>query len=438
MKRSITLIAGILAVTLAGTVVVAQPRNGGRRRDDQRRPDRNDRSRRGHPQKYSIEQACSDRAQLHTIAFNGVAFLTGEFGASTFMPPGKVCDYFGFQYMRDIDAAQKGHNPIFLNRVAGNVLHILNDKQKGMFAALAEEQAPRLEALARMRLPLIKAFHLAADGKVPAGSKGLNQQAVEAHVTEVFACDMELSIRRAQVMTQVYKSLTATQKDYLGKMKFGDFNTWPEMDERGKLKRPGRDKSKLFNVAYMTYASEFFSWVKGSIKADVYFCPERHGTYFGGFYMKDMPIMGKRDMDISMTVTGDSGEAFVEDILTAKQSREINAIPAWQKGYLAKMVTTRQAIAVELRKLLTGENIDKPKLMALGKTYGRLDGRVSWKYATVFAAIGRTLTARQRTDLIKLRNLTGYRIAPYYIYSRGRDDKPDLSKANSLFFPPAK
>ena len=65
------------------------------------------------PLPYSLEQATSDEAQLHTIAFNGLAFLTGEFGADTFIPPGKVCDFFGFQYMRDIDEAHKGHNPVF-------------------------------------------------------------------------------------------------------------------------------------------------------------------------------------------------------------------------------------------------------------------------------------------------------------------------------------
>jgi len=367
-----------------------------------------------------------------------VAFLTGEFGASAFIPPGKVCDYFGFQYMRDIDTAQKGHNPIFLNRVAGNVLHILNNGQKELFLDLAEEQAPQLEALARMRLPLIKAFHINADGKTPSGSKGLDQQAVEAHVGEIFARDMELSIRRAEVMARVYRSLTTKQKAYLDKMKFGDFSTWPETDERGKLRRRGRGKSKLLNVAYMTYASEFFSWVKGSVKADVYFCPERHGTYFGGFYMKDMPIMGKRDMDISTSLTGRSGQTFVEDILTSAQSREINAIPEWQAEYLAQMVTTRRAIATELRKLLANQSINKPKLIKLGQDYGRLDGRVSWKYATAFAAIKRTLTDSQKAQLVKLRNLKGYEIAPYYIYSRGRYDKPDLSKANSLFFPPAR
>jgi hypothetical protein len=50
--------------------------------------------------KYSLEQAISDRAQLNTIAFDGLAFLTGDFGYDTFLPPGKVSDYFGFQYIQ--------------------------------------------------------------------------------------------------------------------------------------------------------------------------------------------------------------------------------------------------------------------------------------------------------------------------------------------------
>ena len=38
--------------------------------------------------RYSIDQAISDRAQLHTIAFDGLAFLTGDFCSDTFLPPG--------------------------------------------------------------------------------------------------------------------------------------------------------------------------------------------------------------------------------------------------------------------------------------------------------------------------------------------------------------
>ena len=377
---------------------------------------------------YSIEQAVSDRAQLHTIAFSGLAFITGDFGASTFIPPGKVCDYFGFQYMRDIDAARKGHNPMFLNRVVGNVLHVLDDDQKKLFSDLAEEQAPQLEALAKMRLPLIKAFcdHLN-------GREGLGREAVMEHVGDIFENDMELSLRRAEVMAQVFRSLTPGQQAYFAKMKFGDFNTWPELDERDKLKTGGKGRSKLFNVAYMTYASEFFSWTAGSVEADTYFCRERHGTYFGGFYMKDMPAMGKRDYDISNAVTGDSGQAFIEQVLDPDQRQHILAIADLQRPALMETIETRRAASNELRKLLTGETPDKERLLALGRRYGELDGEMSWRYATAFAAVNKTLSVGQRAELMKLRNLDGYTSAPYYLFSQAVREEPNLDGVENFF-----
>jgi len=340
--------------------------------------------------------------------------------------------------MRDIDAAGKGHNPMFLDRVAGNVMYILNDEQKQVFLDLGGEQAPQLEALARMRLPLIKAFHLERDGQIPAGSSGLNKDAVIKHVGDIFAFDAELSLRRAEAMARVATSLTARQKAYLGRMKFGDFNTWPARDERDELRRRGRGRSKLFNVAYMTYASEFFSWTAGSVKADTYFCPERHGTYFGGFYMKGMPAMGRRDYDISTSVTGDSGKAFLDDVLTRNQRRHIDAIPDLQRKALAGTVTVRRALSRELRKLLKGQAPEEEKVIELGRRYGELDGEMSWLYATAFARVNRTLTARQRAGLVRLRNLKGYESAPYYIYSSGRYTQPDLRGVRAFFFPRAK
>jgi len=387
----------------------------------------------------------SDRAQLHTIAFSGLAFITGDFKASTFLPPGKVCDYFGFQYMRDIDAAGKGHNPMFLNRVAGNVLHILNDEQRKRFEDLAAEQAPRFEQLAMKRLPLIKAFHRELDGDVPKGSPGLSREAVSRYVGDIFALDAELSYSRAEVFGQVAASLTADQKAYLGKMKFGDFNTWPELDERGKLKRRGGDRARLLNVAYMTYASEFFSWYAGSVEADTYFCPERHGTYFGGFFMKDMPAMGKRDYDISTSITGNSGQDFLA-ALNDEQRAHITTIPDRQRKALGEIADVRRELATELRKFLSSpllpeagsptpkpafppaadglhadaahQRPDKAKVLALGRRYGELDGELSWMYATAFAKAKRTLTNEQRRQMNALRNLDDYPSRSAFLYSR--------------------
>jgi hypothetical protein len=382
------------------------------------------------PQQYSIEQACSDQAQLHTIAFSGLAFITGDFGADTFIPPGKVCDFFGFQYMRDIDAAQKGHNPVFLNRVAGNVLKTLTDQQRKVFEAAARKEAEQLNDLAKRRWPLIKAFCRELNREIPTGSQGLSKDAVIRYVGELFATDAELSYARAQLFAQTAASLSADQKAFLVKMKFGDFNTWPEVD-MDQYKLP-RGTEKMVNVAYMTYASEFFSWYAGNIEADTYFCPERHGTYFGGFYMKDMPAMGKRDFDISTSLTGDSGQRFLE-LLTADQRQLITAIPDVQRQALREVVEVRRAIATELRKPLTGGVADKAKVLTLGRRYGELDGEMSWYYATEFAKVNRTLTDKQRIELMKLRNLVGYTSAPAYIYSTPVRDAVELTDIDFFF-----
>ena len=414
---------------LGGAGQRAQSREGSVAQDGDNRLEPRERGQQG---QYTITQAISDRAQLSTIAFSGLAFFTGDFGAATFMPPGKVCDFFGFQYMRDIDAAGKGHNPMFLTRVAGDVLNILNDQQRQMFADLAAEQAPQFEQFALKRMVLIEAFQREKDGTIPKGSSGLNRDAVLGYAGDVYVFDAELSYRRAEVFGKVIASLTPEQKAAFAKMKFGDFNTWPDLDERDALKRPNPTTSRFFTVAYMTYASEFFSWYGGSVEADTYFCPERHGTYFGSFYMKDMPAMNKRNYDISTAVTGDSGESFL-NLLTADQRANITSIPDRQKKLLADTVEVRQAMSVELRKFLTGGQADRAKVLALGRRYGALDGEMSWMYATAFAKVGKTLTPEQRAACVKLRNLDGYHSAPAYLYSDPLQKLPSLPSSDFLF-----
>jgi len=378
---------------------------------------------------YSIEQAVSDQAQLHTIAFNGFAFITSDFGAATFIPPGKVCDFFGFQYMRDIDAAEKGHNPLFLDRVAGNVLQTLNEGQRSLFEKAARREAGQLRALAEKRFPLIKAFYRELKGDIPPGSKGLNKDAVMRYVGEIFAFDAELSYQRAQIFGQLAVSFRPEQKALLSRMKFGDFNTWPDIDVE-KYKLP-RGTEKLVNVAYMTYASEFFSWYAGSLEADVYFCPERHGTYFSGFYMKDMPAMGKRNYDISTSLTGDSGEDFL-NVLTEKQRKNITAIPDLQSKALQEIIKVRRAIALELRNFLKGGQANKEKVFALGRRYGELDGEMSYYYATAFAKVYKTLTVEQKEKLARMRTTNPSDSNGPFLYS-SPINMPKIENTDFLF-----
>jgi hypothetical protein len=388
--------------------------------------------RRGSRQSYSIEQAVSDQAQLHTIAFNGLAFITGCSGASSFIPPGKVCDFFGFQYMRDIDAAGAGHNPKFLDRVAGNVLSILSSDQRAIFEREANSEATQMRDLAFRRFPLIWAFHRQLDKKIPAGSSGLNKAAVEHYAGTLFTADAALAYQRAQTFGQIISSLNQEQKAALARMQFGNFNSWPAVNmEQYKL---GRGRDHLVNVAYMTLASEFFSWYAGSVQADTYFCPERHGTYFGGFFLKDMPAMGQRDFNISTSLTGDLGQSFLQ-ALNQEQRKTMYDILEKQRKPLSEIVETRRDISTELRRFRAGQTPNRERVLALGRRYGELDGELAFTYAVAFARVGQSLTADQRQTLHRLRNDDRYTAAPAYLYSTALREQPAVEPAEKLFFP---
>lgn len=392
-----------------------------------RRPPRRDRGPEPGPGRYTIAQATSERAQLHTIAFDGLAFLTGDFCCDTFLPPGKVADYFGFQYLRDTDVSEKGHNTSFLTRIAGNMLKILTPEQLQQFVVLGKEQAPMYEELARKRFPLIAAFRRNLAGEFPKGRTGLDAAAVAKYSAGLFEFGAGMAWRRAEVTGAVYRTFTDEQKAALAKLKFGDSSTWPDVGEPFDK----RSVKHEVHVAVMTYASEMFSWIAGSQEADTYFCPEGHGTYFGAFFLKDAPAMGKRDYSISTSLTGDSGERFLQ-LLDEKQRERITSIPAAQQKALQEIVAVRREISDLLRGFLTGPKVDREAVLAKARRYGELDGELSCLYATRFAEVGRTLTEEQRRALRELRNLDDYPCRGAYLYSRPIDP-PDVRNTDFLF-----
>ena len=383
--------------------------------------------RREQGRQYSIEQATSDRAQLHTIAFDGLAFLTGDFGLDTFLPPGKVSDYFGFQYMRDIDAKEGGHNTSFLTRIADNMLAILTDDQKAKLLALAKAQENDIRLFAEKRLPLIQAFRRNLEGTPPAGSKGLDRNAVVKYSADLYELDGLLAFQRAMGMGSIIRSLSDQQKTALAKLKFGDSRTWPDLPEQ----LDKRSMSHAVNVAMMTYASEMFAWYAGSLEADTYFCPERHGMYFGGFGMKTAPAMGKQNYSISTSLTGDSGDAFLATLNEA-QRKLVTDLVDRQRQDLAEIVQTRRAIATELRRFQKGESADEAKVLALSKRYGELDGEMSYLYATAFAKIGQTLTAQQKAKLSSMRTSNPADPKGPFLYSTPINS-PKIANTDFLF-----
>lgn len=395
----------------------------------QRSPDSQGSSLRHDPKRYSIEQAVSDRAQLHTIAFDALAFLTGDFASDTFLPPGKVADHFGFQYMRDIDARAGGHNTSFLTRIANNMLGVLNDGQKARLIALGKEQESEIRRFAEMRFPLIKAFRRNLDGDIPAGSNGLNRDAVIGYSADLYELDGLLAFQRAAVMGGIVCGLNDRQKAALAKLKFGDSGTWPDQPEQ----LDKRGMSHEVHVAVMTYASEMFSWYAGSLEADTYFCPERHGMYFGGFGMKTAPAMGKKDYAISTSLTGDRGVAFLA-ALNDSQRKLITDLVGLQRKKLEEIVGTRRSIAAELRRFQKGEPADRAKVLSLSRRYGQLDGEISCLYATAFAEVGKTLTAQQKEKLGSMRSSNPSDPKGPYLYS-SVCSTPKIGGTDFLFAP---
>ncbi|VGO21066.1 YbhB/YbcL family Raf kinase inhibitor-like protein [Pontiella sulfatireligans] len=382
----------------------------------------------GQSSRYSVDQAISDRAQLNTIAFDGVAFLTGNMACNTFLPPGKVADFCGFQYMRDVDTNELGHNTSFVPLVANNVLSVLTDKQKGQLIALAKEQEPVLADFGYQRFPLVQAFYRQLTGDFPEGSTGLNRAAVMNYAAGFYEVDGLLSYRRAEVLGSIIRSLSDKQKEYLGKMVFNDSSTWPKLENQVDK----RSMSHAAHVAVMTYASEMFSWYAGGVEADVYFCPERHATYFGSFFMKDIPAMGDDNYTISTSLTGDSGEAFL-NLLTDGQRKLVTGLVDQQRAGLNEIVEIRREISIVLRGFQTSGKGDEEKVRTLSRRYGELDGEVSYFYAKAFAEVAGSLSADQKETLMKLRNLDPkYTPKGAFLYSEPID-MPKIPDTDFLF-----
>ncbi len=338
--------------------------------------------------------------------------MTGNLAAQSFFPPGKVADYTGFQYLRDNDPDNMGHNTSFLTRVANNVLYILNDAQFAQLKALATSQLDQINQYGFQRFTLMQAFRRQMDGNMPSGT-ALNLEAVKAASRALYLIDGQISFDRALLYANLYRSLDASQKAYLDAMKGKGWASWPDIaDAQIKAKMAGLPQGTA--VAVMTYASDLFSWYAGSVDADVYFCPERHGTYYGGFYIKDAPAVGHEGYSISEQLTATAGAALSDaskGYVTTTQAATMSSLVDTQRANLytgpTNIVQLRTDIALLLRSLrVSAADADavKAKVLALSATYGELDGENNYRYATVFTLVYASLSAAQKTQLAALRH----------------------------------
>jgi len=376
----------------------------------------------------NIEQTLSDEAQRNTIAFDGLAFLTGSLGADSFLPPGKVADFWGFQYLRDNDPSQMGHNTDFLTKAANNVLYVLTDNQIAELVTLAESQVDDINQYGYDRFVLMDAFRRLLEGDVPQGSTGLDLDAVKEYSAQLYRLDGEISLQRAQIMGGILSSLTDTQRAHLDSMVGHGMTSWPDV---GNQLDP-REYTHDVLVAVMTYAGDMFSWYAGSVDADVYFCPERQGTYFGSFYLKDAPAMGNPNYTIDSNLTAESGAAFLA-ALNANQTQTVTGLVDIQRDDLYAIVDTREQVATELRRFIAGETADEATVLALMENYGELDGEIVYNYATAFVDVGQSLSIGQEASLAALRAELGVsQPTGAYLYSEPID-MPVIPDSDFLF-----
>ncbi len=347
---------------------------------------------------YNIDQAISDKAQGMTIAFDAMTFLTGDLGADSFFPPGKVADFWGFQYLRDNDPSQMGHAGEFLTSAAENMLNVLTADQRTQLVVLAKSQVASIEEYGYKRFVLMQAFQNLIDGNLPTVTTGLSEDAVKTYSAELYVLDGEISYARAQLYGSMINSFSADQIAYLDAMKGQGMLTWPTVTEPADLASLDRN----VKVVVMTYAADMFSWYVGSVDADVYFCPERHGTYFGSFYLKDIKAMSDPTYAIPTDMTGNLGDELLS-ALNTDQASLITGLVDIQKTSLLGIVDTRRQISIELRKFMTGETADKATVLALMEHYGELDGEIIYNLAVNFTAADQSLTSEQRTQIEAMR-----------------------------------
>lgn len=346
----------------------------------------------------NINNTISDMAQSTTLAFDGLAFVTGTFCAQTFYPPGKVADFFGFQYLRDNDPTGLGHNTDFTTLTSEPVLAMLNDAQLKTLAALGNTDGPLAKDYGLARFPLAMAFRRLFDAKTPNGHPALDVNAVKAYSAHLFSIDGQMSYLRAQAYASVLNSLSDAQRAQLLLVKQGAASSaWAALQPSdptaiGKIMQKYPSQGDL-----RTYAGEMLAWFVGGTDPDVYFCPERQATYFGSFFMKDIKAMHNPGYSIDPNMTADMGNFFLGK-LDATQKPKITGLVATQKADLLAVVDKRKALSDALRGFLTAGTASEDAILALSEQYGALDGEISYFYATAFSGLG--LTAEQAAALM--------------------------------------
>ena len=141
--------------------------------------------------------------------------------------------------------------------------------------------------------------------------------------------------------------------------------------------------------------------------------------------------MGQKDYDISTSMTGDAGAAFIDTLNDAQRARLTDVLDR-QRNALKEIVEVRRKISTRLRGFLKGEGPPEKEILALGRRYGELDGQLAYEYATAYAMINKTLTAEQKENIRALRSPHSSEEGKAFLYS-DRITMPKIPDSTFLF-----
>ena len=336
------------------------------------------------PTKGSMANTLNDGTQLGTFTFDALSWYTGNLCSDSFLPGGKVADFFGFQYLREQGPGETGHSTVYVSYCAKAVMSILNSKQLAILQSLASNTSVfynLTSTYALNRYPLYYAFRKLYSGKLPQGTSGLNKEAIKNYTSKLYTIDAQISVKKATAFGQIINSLDQIQLAFLKNMVAGGFNSWPVNNSRA-------------DANMMGLASEMFSWFAGNLTSDVYFCPERVADYFGSFYLKDGLGIGTTNYSVAAHITGGEGMDFYS-YLNSIQQTWFNSLIEKQKNNLNTIVNLRTNISKELRKAYVNQAVNQDLVVGWEAQYGSLDGEIAYYYATTFSQLGNSLNQTQ-------------------------------------------
>jgi hypothetical protein len=356
-----------------------------------------------------IGQTLGKAGQVNTLAASALGWFTGDLCADTFFPPGELIDFWGFQYLRDTDADEMGHNSNFAAKATYAVVNVLNTTQKMWLLDLAYAQAGQLGISSLSLANKTSAtYDAAVYGRLPfqlavrdARALNMNKTRVMAYSGEMYASMGRLAIERAKLYARLWKSLNSSQMTLLDS--YTSFNHLPNKTVDSTASKVN---GQWIGLLYGTFAGDFLAWYKGNSVADAYFAPERVASYFGLFYMKDIISLQMNAYGVSTTIsseiTGDYGENLRNQLTNAQDWNMDHLLdlelPHAYQYYYARVNATRL-----LRQFLSVGYADEALILSLAREMGEHDGAISYYASMALNNISRSLDSTQLASFASIK-----------------------------------